>query len=98
MMAHAEATRDMDPKTFLGNLILLIVGGNDTTRNSLSGGLYALNENPHEYQKLRNNHALVDSHGARNHPLGRRRSRICAAPRWKIPNCAANKSRRATRS
>ncbi|MFT6670743.1 MAG: cytochrome P450 [Afipia broomeae] len=61
MMAHAEATRDMDPKTFLGNLILLIVGGNDTTRNSLSGGLYALNENPAEYQKLRGNHALVDS-------------------------------------
>jgi cytochrome P450 len=61
MMAHAEATKDMDPKTFLGNLILLIVGGNDTTRNSLSGGLYALNQNPQEYQKLRDNHALVDS-------------------------------------
>ncbi|HJZ21137.1 MAG TPA: cytochrome P450, partial [Bradyrhizobium sp.] len=28
MMAHAEATRDMDPNNFLGNLILLIVGGN----------------------------------------------------------------------
>ena len=37
MMAHSEATRDMDPRNFLGNLILLIVGGNDTTRNSLSG-------------------------------------------------------------
>ncbi|KAJ8136358.1 hypothetical protein OY671_010429, partial [Metschnikowia pulcherrima] len=61
MMAHAEATRDMDPKTFSGNLILSIVGGNDTTRNSLSGGLYALNENPAEYQKSRGNHASVDS-------------------------------------
>ncbi len=35
MMAHSEATRDMDPKNFLGNLILLIVGGNDTTRNMI---------------------------------------------------------------
>ncbi len=43
MMAHSDATRDMDPKNFLGNLILLIVGGNDTTRNTLSGSIYALN-------------------------------------------------------
>jgi len=43
-MAHSEATRDMDPKNFLGNLILLIVGGNDTTRNTLSGSIYALSK------------------------------------------------------
>src|SRR6266513_3267653 len=40
MMAHSEATRDMDPKNFLGNLILLIVGGNETTLNMLSGRFY----------------------------------------------------------
>ena len=61
MMAHSEATRDMDPKNFLGNLILLIVGGNDTTRNTLSGSVYALNKNPDQYQKLRENPALIDS-------------------------------------
>jgi cytochrome P450 len=61
MMAHAEATREMDPKNFLGNLILLIVGGNDTTRNSLSGSVYALNLFPAEYRKLRDNHALVQN-------------------------------------
>ena len=61
MMAHSEATRDMDPKNFLGNLILLIVGGNDTTRNTLSGSLYALNKNPDQYEKLRENPALIDS-------------------------------------
>jgi cytochrome P450 len=61
MMAHAEATRDMDPKNFLGNLILLIVGGNDTTRNTLSGSIYALNKNPDQYSKLRANPALIDS-------------------------------------
>jgi cytochrome P450 len=61
MMAHSEVTRDMDPKNFLGNLILLIVGGNDTTRNSLSGSVYALNLFPNEYEKLRENHELVQN-------------------------------------
>jgi cytochrome P450 len=61
MMAHSEATRDMDPKNFLGNLILLIVGGNDTTRNTLTGSVYALNKNPEQYKKLRDNPALIDS-------------------------------------
>jgi cytochrome P450 len=61
MMAHSEATRDMDPRNFLGNLVLLIVGGNDTTRNTLSGSLYALNKNPDQYKKLRDNPDLIDS-------------------------------------
>jgi cytochrome P450 len=61
MMAHSEATRDMDPKNFLGNLILLIVGGNDTTRNTMSGSIYALNKHPEQYRKLRDNPALLDS-------------------------------------
>jgi cytochrome P450 len=61
MMAHGEATRDMDPKNFLGNLILLIVGGNDTTRNTMSGSIFALNQHPDQYQKLRDNPALIDS-------------------------------------
>ena len=59
MLAHAPATRDMPPREYLGNLILLIVGGNDTTRNSMTGGLYALNKFPGEYDKLRANPALI---------------------------------------
>jgi cytochrome P450 len=61
MLAHSEKTRDMisTPAEFLGNLILLIIGGNDTTRNSISGGVLALNENPAEYDKLRRNPALI---------------------------------------
>ena len=57
LMAHDPNTKDLpnNPMEFLGNLILLIVGGNDTTRNSISGGLVALNENPGEYDKLRAN-------------------------------------------
>ena len=61
MMAHSDATRNMDPKNFLGNLILLIVGGNDTTRNTLSGSIYALSKHPEQYRKLRENPALIDS-------------------------------------
>ena len=61
MMAHGPATRDMDPKNFLGNLILLIVGGNDTTRNTLSGSILALSRHPDQYEKLKANPALIDS-------------------------------------
>jgi len=61
MLAHAEATRNMSPMEYLGNLILLIVGGNDTTRNSITGGVLALNENPGEFAKLRANPALIES-------------------------------------
>lgn len=59
MLAHGESTRNMDRMEYLGNLILLIVGGNDTTRNSISGGVLALNQNPREYDKLRKNPALI---------------------------------------
>ncbi len=61
MMAHAEATKNMSPEEYLGNLILLIVGGNDTTRNSISGSIYALNKNPDQYAKLRANPDLIPS-------------------------------------
>lgn len=61
MLAHGESTRDMPLKEFMGNLALLIVGGNDTTRNSMTGGLLALNQFPDEYRKLMDNHALVES-------------------------------------
>ncbi|HTW71908.1 MAG TPA: cytochrome P450 [Acetobacteraceae bacterium] len=61
MLAHGEATREMDRLEFMGNCVLLIVGGNDTTRNSISGGLWALSQHPGEYQKLRDNPGLVVS-------------------------------------
>ena len=59
MLAHGDDTKDMEPLEFLGNLILLIVGGNDTTRNSMSGGVLAMNEFPAEFEKLKNDHSLI---------------------------------------
>ena len=59
MLAHGPSTKDMPPNEFLGNMLLLIVGGNDTTRNSISGGVLALNQNPGEYEKLRDNPSLI---------------------------------------
>ena len=61
MLAHGEATKNMDQMEFLGNLILLIVGGNDTTRNSISGSLYALNLNPDQYDLVRSRQELIPS-------------------------------------
>ena len=61
MMAHNDATRYMDGDNLMGNIVLLIVGGNDTTRNTMSGSVLALNEHPEQYQKLRDNPALIDS-------------------------------------
>ncbi|MDP4540731.1 cytochrome P450 [Qipengyuania sp. DY56-A-20] len=61
MMAHSPATQDMPFLEFLGNLLLLIVGGNDTTRNSISGGVLALNQNPDEYRKLNEDPSLIAS-------------------------------------
>ncbi|MEY9126910.1 MULTISPECIES: cytochrome P450 [Bradyrhizobium] len=61
LMAHSPATRHMKPSEFLGNLILLIVGGNDTTRNSITGGLLFMSQYPSELRKLADNPKLVSS-------------------------------------
>lgn len=61
LMQMSEDTRDLinRPMEFLGNLILLVVGGNDTTRNSMSGGVYALNQFPDEFARLKADHELI---------------------------------------
>ena len=61
MLAWGEHTKNMGAKQLLGNVILLLVGGNDTTRNSISGGVAALNQFPKQYQKLRRNPGLIAS-------------------------------------
>jgi cytochrome P450 len=59
VLAHGAATRDSDPMEFFGNVVMLLVGGNDTTRNSISGSVYALNKFPDAYAKLRENPSLI---------------------------------------
>ena len=61
MLAHGESTRNMDRMEYLGNLILLIVGGNDTTRNSMSGSVLAMHQNPQQLAKLQADHSLIPS-------------------------------------
>jgi cytochrome P450 len=72
MLAHGPSTRNMDRLEYLGNLILLIVGGNDTTRNTITGSLLALNQNPDQYNKLRANQDLIPS-------------MVCESIRWQTP-------------
>ena len=59
MLAHDPATQNMPVREFMGTLGLLIVGGNDTTRNTMTGSIMALNEYPAEYQKLRDDPSLI---------------------------------------
>ena len=60
MLAHNPATARMPEKELAGNVILLIVGGNDTTRNSMSGGIMGLADNPDEDAKLRADTTLIE--------------------------------------
>ena len=82
MLAHGESTRNMDRMEYLGNLILLIVGGNDTTRNSISGSVLALHQNPDQDRLLRADHGLIPA-------------MVSETIRWQTP--LAYMRRRATR-
>jgi cytochrome P450 len=82
MLAHGEATRTMPMGEYFGNVFLLIVGGNDTTRNTISGSILALNRYPEEFAKLRANPALVPS-------------MVSETIRWQTP--VAHMARTATR-
>ena len=59
MLANGENTRDMDATEYLGNLLLLIVGGNDTTRNSMSGSIYGSHLFPEQWDKVKANRDLI---------------------------------------
>ncbi|HEY1630851.1 MAG TPA: cytochrome P450 [Rhizomicrobium sp.] len=82
LLAHGESTRNMDRMEYLGNLILLIVGGNDTTRNTITGSVLALHQNPDQDRLLRGNPELIPA-------------MVSETIRWQTP--LAYMRRRATR-
>ena len=59
MMIHSDAMAHMDKYEFIGNLILLIVGGNDTTRNSMSALAYGLDRFPAARAQLEGDPSLI---------------------------------------
>ena len=61
MLAHSPATRDLQPREFIGTMALLIVGGNDTTRNSMTAGLMALVAHPEQFDLVRSRPDLIPS-------------------------------------
>ncbi len=73
IMAHGEATSKMTLRQRMGILILFLVGGNDTTRNSMSGGLLGLSRFPDQFRKLRENPELVTERDLGDSCAGRRR-------------------------
>ena len=98
MLAHNPATANLPPMEFLGNIMLLIVGGNDTTRNSMSGGLLRDDaESLDEWEKLRDEPVAGAERGLRDHPLADPACRTCGAPRSPTSSSAARPSARATR-
>ncbi|MEX1252079.1 MAG: cytochrome P450 [Hyphomonas sp.] len=59
LLAHGDKTKNMTPMELLGNVILLIVGGNDTSRNTMTASVYALNKYPEQYKKLKADESLI---------------------------------------
>ena len=59
MMIHSPAMNQMDPREFMGNLVLLIVGGNDTTRNTMSGIIHAFDKFPDQRKLFEENPDLI---------------------------------------
>jgi cytochrome P450 len=59
MMVHSDAMKDMDFHEMIGNIILLIVGGNDTTRNSMSALAYGLDLFPQARAMLEGDPSLI---------------------------------------
>jgi cytochrome P450 len=53
VMAHSETMADMDEQRFIGAIALLLVGGNDTTRNSMSGLIEQINLFPDQWAKVK---------------------------------------------
>ena len=61
MMAHSSAMSNLDEQRFMGNIALLVVGGNDTTRNSMSGLVDQIIKHPDEWAKVKADPSLAST-------------------------------------
>lgn len=82
LLAHSPHAQDFTDEQLFGDGVVLLVGGNDTTRNTITGSVYALSKNPTENEKLRSNPALIPS-------------MVSETIRWQTP--LTHMTRRATR-
>ena len=61
LLAHSPHSQGFSDQELFGDSTVLLVGGNDTTRNTITGSVYALFKNPEENAKLRANPKLIPS-------------------------------------
>ncbi len=61
MLVHGSDSRTLSPVDYVSTMALLTIGGNDTTRNSITGGLYAFAQNPDQLDRLRADRSLIRS-------------------------------------
>jgi cytochrome P450 len=59
MMAHNPSMTNMPESQFIGNMVLLLVGGYDTTKNAMTGGILMLSNNPDQWSKLKEKPTLI---------------------------------------
>jgi cytochrome P450 len=61
LIAHSDLMGSLQPKDRIDTLYTFLIGGNDTTRNTMTGGLWALWEYPQQHRRLRDTPSLIPS-------------------------------------
>lgn len=85
MLARHPATANLQPMNFLGNILVLIVGGNDTTRNAMSGAVMAFDRFPDQWRALIDGPSKIENAVSEiirwQTPIAHmRRTAVCDAP------------------
>jgi cytochrome P450 family 142 subfamily A polypeptide 1 len=60
VLVHAEIDGDrLDDSSLVHESLLILIGGDETTRHVISGGMYALQQNPDQLRRLKADQALL---------------------------------------